>query len=72
MKLLPKFYADFQLKQEVHDYLLSYLKQVAIEKAFNGDTTDGIKEAKECIDSAFRNLESMYGEKKQKKPQSNR
>ncbi len=72
MKLLPKFYADFQLKAEVQAYLIAHLEQIAIEKSFAGKDTKGIKEAKECIDSAFKKLDNMYGEKKKRKPQSPR
>ena len=67
MKLLPKFYADFQLKNEVHDYLIATLEKIAIDKSFAGKYTNGIKEAKICIDSAFKKLEGMYGEKKTRK-----
>ena len=63
MKLLNKFYADFQVKAEVKAYLIEYLSKRAVENAFIGKPTTGFKEAKDCIDSAFRDLDKMYGEK---------
>ena len=72
MKLLNKFYADFQVKAEVKEYLIDYLKQMAVKKAFAGEDTSGIKEARQCIESAFRDLDNLYGEKKSKKVTSNK
>lgn len=70
MNLLSKFYADFQVKAEVKEYLIEYLKKMAIDKAFKGEDTTGIKEAKKVIDSAFRDLDRLYEEKKIRTPKS--
>ena len=72
MKLLNKFYADFQVKAEVKEYLMEHLRKQAVNKSFAGESTAGIKEAKQCIDSAFRELDKIYGEKKRKLPVSNK
>ena len=72
MQLLNKFYADFQVKAEVKAYLIEYLSKQAVSKAFAGEDTTGIKEAKECIDSAFRNLDRQFEGKTRKVPQSNK
>lgn len=70
MKLIGKFYADFQTRDEVYQYLVSQLEDQAIKKAFAGESTVGIKEAKKCIDAAFKNLDKLYGPKKDRKPTS--
>ncbi len=72
MKLLGKFQADFQVKAEVKEFLLQHLKNQAVTKAFNGEDTTGIKEAKECIERAFRDLDKVYGERKVRKATSSR
>jgi len=72
MKLLSKFYADFQVKAEVKAYLIQYLEKLAVEKAFSGESTVGIMEAKDIIDSAFKNLDRQFEEKTRKVPQSNK
>ena len=60
MKLLGKFYADFQVKAEVKAYLIEYLEKLAVEKAFKGEDTVGIKEANDVIESAFLNLDRLH------------
>lgn len=66
MNLLNKFYADFQVKAEVKEYLIDHLRKMAVDRAFLGEDTTGIKEAKACIESAFRDLDKRYGDKKKK------
>jgi len=72
MKLLNKFYADFQVKAEVKEYLMEHLRKQAVSKAFAGESTAGIKEAKQCIESAFRELDKTYEEKKARGVTSNK
>lgn len=70
MNLLNKFYADFQVKAEVKAYLILYLQQEAIKRAFSGVDTSGIKDAKDILDKAFRDLDLQFEVKKKKMPQS--
>ena len=72
MKLLQKFYADFQTRDEVKAYLLLQLKDTAGNKALQGEDTKGFKEAKECIETCFRDMEYKYKEKEPRKPTSAR
>ena len=64
MKLLGKFYADFQVKAEVKAYLIEFLEKEAIRRAFSGEDTNGIKEANDIIESAFLNLDRLHQKRK--------
>jgi len=64
MNPLHKFYIDKEVYNEVKKYLIEHLKEVTIERAFEGKDTTGIKEAKIAVDNAFNQLERQFGEKK--------
>jgi len=64
MNALHRFFQDKELHDGVKAFLLEHLKQVAVNKAFAGSDTNGIKEAKLAIDNAFNQLEKDFGEKK--------
>lgn len=64
MNPLHRFYTDKEMYNEVKKYLIEHLKEVAIENAFKGTDTTGIKEAKIAVDNAFNQLEKEFGEKK--------
>ena len=67
MKPLHKFYIDQELRETVKEYLINHLKEITIKKAFNGETTEGILEAKNAIQNAFKQLEDTFGTKKETK-----
>lgn len=48
------------MKQAVHDYLIACLGTVAVTRAFEGEDTSHIKDAKEAIDNAISGLDNMY------------
>lgn len=72
MQLLNKFYLDFQTREAVKEGILSHLKKTTWSKACAGENTAGIKEAKEAVDSFFRELERTHTEKPKKTINSNR
>ena len=67
MKSLIEFYQDTDTKNNVHEYLSEFLKGEAIKKVFKREDTSGIAEAKECIDKAFENLETLFAPKSEGK-----
>lgn len=42
-------------------FLIEYLKEMAVEKAFDGEPVTGIREAHDLIVKAFDRLAEMYG-----------
>jgi len=65
-QLLREFQQDIQLRQEVYGYLLGHLKTHAADLAMDGKPTAGIKDAKDALDSAFNDLEVLYGQRQKK------
>lgn len=61
---LHKFYIDQEMREAVKEYIINHLKDITIKKAFAGETTEGILEAKNAIQNAFKQLEDTYGPKK--------
>lgn len=66
-KTLHKFYIDQEMRETVKDFLVNHLKELTIKKAFAGESTEGILEAKNAISNAFKQLEDTYGPKKENK-----
>jgi len=63
-ELLQKFQADFNVKDAVKDYLVKFLEEEAIFRAFTGKDVVGIKEANDVISKAFNSLDSSFTETK--------
>lgn len=64
--MLRDFYANEELRKEVHAYLVEFLRERAIEKVFNKENTEAIAEAKDTIDEAFENLSVLFPRKTNK------
>lgn len=64
--LLGQFYANDPQREAVKEFFVDMLKELAVEKAFAGEDTLGIAEAKQVIDNAFVRLDQTYG--KMEKP----
>lgn len=62
-QLLRMFYNDKNTKEEVHAYLVDFLKEEGVRKLFDKEDTAGVAEAKEMIDKAFDNLEVLFASK---------
>jgi hypothetical protein len=67
MKPLHKFYIDQEIRDAVKEYLVNHLKEITIKKAFNGESTEGILEAKNAIQNAFKQLDDTFGTKQETK-----
>lgn len=67
MKSLKEFYNDTETKDNVHAYLVEFLKQETIRKVFNKEDATALGEAKEIIDKAFENMDYLFGAKVAKK-----
>lgn len=65
MNPLLIFYRNVNERESVRLYMIDVLESIAVEKAFDGEDTTGIKEAKDCIDRMFSRLEEEYGDKPQ-------
>lgn len=61
MNPLNSFYNNIHERESVKAFLIEILKNMAIDRAFEGGEVKGIKEAKECIDLAFIKLDELYG-----------
>ena len=45
--------------------MIEMLKEMAVERAFTGDTVEGIQEANEMVVRMFERLEEQYGKKQE-------
>lgn len=64
-KIIYEFWKDTVLKDAVHEYLVSYLKDEAIRRLFNKNDMDestvyGFPEASLVIEGAFTNLDELF------------
>lgn len=57
---LKDFYLNEVMRNDVHTYLIDFLKVQAIDKAFAKEDVSGIADAKEVLDKAFSNLEILF------------
>jgi len=48
------------MKNNVFEYLNEFLEKEAVKKVFNKEDTNGVADAKDCIDKAFENLEILF------------
>lgn len=63
MKPLHQFYLQQEIYLEVKEFFFNHLKEITIKKAFAGESTEGILEAKNTLQNAFKQLEDAYGTK---------
>ncbi len=62
-QLLKQFYEDKHTREAVHNYLIEFLKEEGVRKIFDKEDVSGVSEAKEMIDKAFDNLETIFAPK---------
>lgn len=65
MDILKTFYNDVHTREAVKEFLLSNLKEEAVERVFDKKAIAGLYEASKCIEKTFSKLEELYGEKPQ-------
>lgn len=61
MNPLKTFYDNFAEREAVKEFLIDSLKDLAVERAFEGKGVVGIAEANDTILKAFDLLEEKYG-----------
>jgi len=71
MKSLQEFYYDTDTKNNVHEYLIQYLKDEAVRMLMDREEPYAVADAKEVIDKAFDNLELLFSPKVKEKEQIN-
>lgn len=67
MKSLLEFWQDKDTRNNVHEYLIQYLKDEGIRKLFNKEDVSAVAEAAEMIDKAFENMDVIFQPKLKKK-----
>lgn len=70
MDRLQQFYLDEATRDDVKNFMMSVLEEVAVERVFGGKNVVGILEAKELIEKSFSKLEEIYKVKKEVKQDS--
>lgn len=73
-KPLLEFWRDTDTKDNVHLYLVEFLKEQAVKEIFNNESdsnTQAVALAKRYIDLAFENLDILFQSKVVKKEQTN-
>jgi len=58
--LLSRFYDNESEREAVKTFMIAVLGEIAVEKAFEGEDTGGIKEARECVEKSFDRLKEKY------------
>jgi len=64
--LLKRFYDSPSMREAVREHLDGYADEYAVKKVRKGEDVSGIKDAVGIIQGAFRQLDEMYAEKKEK------
>lgn len=61
MNTLQQFYLNEVQREAVRAFMVECLRVLAADKALKGESVVGIKEANECVDKMFNELEINYG-----------
>jgi len=64
-KILQQFYAVEAMRVTLEEFMIDTLKQMAVEKTFEGENVTGIKEARELVTKMFDRLDELYGKIKE-------
>lgn len=68
---LQEFHRDKDTLKVVKDFLFDYLTEHGVKKMFAGEDTKGMAEAKEFLERAFDELDTMFIQPvKKKKPKN--
>ena len=60
---MESFAINVKMKEEVKEYILSFLIEKVIQNAFNGKEVKDIVEAKKIIEEVFLHIETEYSSK---------
>ena len=61
MQSLKLFYDNVAEREAVRDFLIETLREIAVEKTFDGEDVTGIKDAHKTIHRMFDKLDALYG-----------
>lgn len=61
-ELLKQFHQQENLRVEVYKFFKSVLDEITLERAYRGESTDGIKFAKDSLIKAETKLNNMFAE----------
>ena len=68
---LQQLWNDKESLVEVRKFLTTFLTEFGVKKMFSGEDTKAVGEAKDILDKAFDELDSMFSSKKKKKETKN-
>lgn len=57
---LKEFYVDTSMKDSVQEFIHLYFEGEAIRRVFSGKDVSDLKEAKDLVDAAFRQLQDTF------------
>lgn len=61
MDRVHTFAVDKEMRAEVKDYIVNYLKEQILNRAFNNQDIVGYAEAKLIIEQCFSNMDKEFG-----------
>lgn len=61
MDRLRQLNGDVETKNQLLTFIHEHINSTALEKMYKGEDVSHVKDAKELIDGAFRELEEIYG-----------
>lgn len=61
MDPLRTFYNNETQREALKEFMVETIREIAADKAIDGQDTSGIKEGRECIEQTFDKLEKKYG-----------
>lgn len=61
MERVHSFAVDVQMRNEVKDYIIDYLKEQILTRAFQGQDILGYAEAKQIIEGCFSHMNLEFG-----------
>lgn len=67
MHPLHRLFIDKELFDETKSFLINHLKEVTVELAFDGKSTQGVELAKKAIENAFMQIKRDFSQKKESK-----
>lgn len=59
-KTLERFYRDESLREDVKEFLVEYLGEYTVKRAFAREDVSGVADARAVIDEAFSKLRELY------------
>ena len=72
MNPLKQLQENTVMREAVKAYMLETLRELAVERVFTKESTEGIYEAQEVVEKTFDKLQEEFGVKKPIVPESSR